>query len=1570
MTSLLLLCLCLRLISAKWINTDYLYTEPERTLSVSIPIAQTLQPLMGDTLVLPCYFRDDTVPDPGAPTIAPLSHRIKWSITTKEKTTDILVASEGIVAVNKKYTDRVQMVAYPTSTTDATIKITQLLSNESGVYRCEVMHGIEDSHDTVNVQVQGIVFHYRAITSRYTLTFEKAQAACIQNSAVIATPVQLQAAYDTGYHQCDAGWLSDQTVRYPIHDPREACYGDKYEFPGVRTYGVRDANETYDVYCFAEKMSGRVFYSTHPEKFSFAEAQAQCAKLGSKLATTGQLYLAWQAGMDECNAGWLADGSVRYPINIARPQCGGGLLGVRTVYRFINQTGYPLPESRYDAICYTDDEEEGSAIPNIFPDIQTTETTSEVVNVEMVTGSPPVLITQTSTESELIGEVETHKPPTTTADFLYVEQNVTLLPLSSPPSIIDDFVKVVTAQPDLGVEIPGENATAPVMSLTGVVFHYRLGHSRYAFTFVEAQLACQDIGAVIASPQQLQAAYEAGYHQCDAGWLIDQTVRYPIVSARKKCAGDLEDFPGVRSYGVRPASEHYDVYCYMDKPRGNVFHVSSFEGFTYDEAMAYCQAQNASLASTADLYVAWKQGFDKCRAGWLIDHSVRYPINNPSPQCGGGKPGVHTVFKFPNQTEYPDVHSKFDAYCLKVDLQLYLNETESNMTLIEEELVNLTSRTDLFMPVNPTITPPIPVEVSGSGSADLPSVASGFSGDGSASGSGEHPRGTSHKEGELSGSGLPSGSSGLGGELSGSGLPSGSSGLGGELSGSGLPSGSSGLGGEISGSGLPSESSGLGGELSGSGLPSESSGLGGELSGSGLPSEFSGLGGELSGSGLSSGSSGLEGELSGSGLSSESSGLGGELSGSGLSSGSSGIGGDYSGSGVSGDMSGSGFTDDGSGISVTFSGIDTIFSGEGSASGTLQEAGEGSAEILMFMSGLGSGFFSGDRSGSGSGSSFVSAESGSTSDFFSDLRESGSGEPSGISSGLGSSGDFSGFRGFPSGLISSGEDSGFSGLSGSGIIMVKGQWVEVSTAPTLTAQELGGSQIHFSGSGDLQGSGLSGSGVSGSGDLSGSGSGSGFPAITFLDSGLTDLIDLSSREQEASGTLIYGSGEGSGDLSGDSGLPSGDTSGASASGNIITFTDESFVEVSFRSTQNRELRKGPIEHSGRESGPFLSSGHHHTTISSEDHHPKSLLSEDPVHSIDEPTVIVPSELFSNSARPQEILPNTAQTFWKYDSVTQASTAGTTTDPAFSMQTPTVIEVPAMEKPAVDPCNPNPCGAAACSVQDGVGVCHCPPGMKEEECHVEVDVCHSNPCANGATCVEVQDAFKCLCLPSYGGDHCEIDIETCEEGWIKFQGNCYWHFSKRTVWEEAEQHCRSLGAHLVSITNQEEQVFVNSHAQDYQWIGLNDKTFENDFQWTDGSPMQYENWRPNQPDNYFNSGEDCVVMIWHENGQWNDVPCNYHLPFTCKTGPVTCGQPTELRNARWFGTKKERYQVNSIIRYQCNDGFQQRHPPVVRCMADGHWQEPQVECIPQIKRRLQKRSIRRRSAKRTSLRKHL
>ena len=45
-----------------------------------------------------------------------------------------------------------------------------------------------------------------------------------------------------------------------------------------------------------------------------------------------------------------------------------------------------------------------------------------------------------------------------------------------------------------------------------------------------------------------------------------------------------------------------------------------------------------------------------------------------------------------------------------------------------------------------------------------------------------------------------------------------------------------------------------------------------------------------------------------------------------------------------------------------------------------------------------------------------------------------------------------------------------------------------------------------------------------------------------------------------------------------------------------------------------------------------------------------------------------------------------------------------------------------------------------------------------------------------------------------------------------------------------------------------------------------------------------------------------------------------------------------------GDSRDRYPVDSIVRYQCEAGYTQRHLPVIRCMADGQWEEPHVECI--------------------------
>uniref|UniRef100_A0A8D2ZSS8 Brevican n=1 Tax=Scophthalmus maximus TaxID=52904 RepID=A0A8D2ZSS8_SCOMX len=596
------------------------------------------------------------------------------------------------------------------------------------------------------------------------------------------------------------------------------------------------------------------------------------------------------------------------------------------------------------------------------------------------------------------------------------------------------------------------------LKVKGVVFHYRDALGRYAFTFHQAQRACEATGAEIATDYQLLAAYHDGYEQCDAGWVADQSVRYPIQVPREGCYGDMDGQPGLRSYGTMDPDDLFDVYCYVEQIDGEVIHDSVRKLLSFAEAQSYCRAAGAELATTAQLYLAWSEGLDRCSPGWLSDGSVRYPIITPRVRCGGPQAGVKTLYRFSNQTGFPEPSSLHDVYCFRDNRNAPTDSPVDYMATEPEDTepdVVMLMETDEEMHLN------------------------------------------QHAE-------------------------------------------------------------------------------------------------------------------------------------------------------------------------------------------QVEREAQSVLESFPFVSHV------------------------STEEYL------------------------------------------------------------VDTHPTVTSD------------------------------------------TTESPINTTSTLDLLQPFDETS---------------------------------------------------------SPTEMSSHAQHPTAMMN---STISSKE-----------TYDVPQNTSFLPSVYNNTNFAPELELHHLPQ-----------QNNLLITGPCFS------------------------------------------------------DACLGDPCLNGGTCTDRDGQIKCLCLPSYGGNFCQTDLEQCEPGWDKFHGFCYRHFSQRLSWEVAEQHCRVLGAHLVSVMTPEEQSYINDNYKEYQWTGLNDKTIEDDFRWSDGNPLLYENWYRGQPDSYFLSGEDCVVMVWHDDGRWSDVPCNYHLAYTCKKGTSSCGPPPRVRNASVFGKPRQRYETNAVVRYHCAKGFQQRLNPLVRCRSGGMWERPQIitECF--------------------------
>ncbi|XP_062318102.1 hyaluronan and proteoglycan link protein 3 [Osmerus eperlanus] len=303
----------------------------------------------GSNVTLPCYYRYE-------PELSvPRTTRVKWSWIPANGGSSAIAPSssagetEVMVAMGNRHRSygsfRGRVRLRRAAPGDMSLVISELHLHDTGRYRCEVIDGLEDESVTVDLELRGVVFPYFSQNGRYHFNFLEAQQACERQDATLATFEQLFTAWEEGLDWCNAGWLADGTVQYPITIPREGCGGTDLS-AGLRSYGQRHRLfHRFDAFCFAASLKGTVYF-LHTNKLNFTEAVQACIKDGGQIAKVGQLYAAWRLmGLDRCDAGWLADRSVRYPIVKARTNCGPSEPGIRNF-------GFLPEDHKYNVYCY------------------------------------------------------------------------------------------------------------------------------------------------------------------------------------------------------------------------------------------------------------------------------------------------------------------------------------------------------------------------------------------------------------------------------------------------------------------------------------------------------------------------------------------------------------------------------------------------------------------------------------------------------------------------------------------------------------------------------------------------------------------------------------------------------------------------------------------------------------------------------------------------------------------------------------------------------------------------------------------------------------------------------------------------------------------------------------------------------------------------------------------------------------------------------------------------------------------------------------------------------------------
>ncbi len=181
---------------------------------------------------------------------------------------------------------------------------------------------------------------------------------------------------------------------------------------------------------------------------------------------------------------------------------------------------------------------------------------------------------------------------------------------------------------------------------------------------------------------------------------------------------------------------------------------------------------------------------------------------------------------------------------------------------------------------------------------------------------------------------------------------------------------------------------------------------------------------------------------------------------------------------------------------------------------------------------------------------------------------------------------------------------------------------------------------------------------------------------------------------------------------------------------------------------------------------------------------------------------------------------------------------------------------------------------------------------------------------GVTAEGIGDAIDGAAGSVTDGD-AEVSTPVSEDSLkaISVNGRYYKFFSTLMTWNEAEEVCRSLGGHLVTISDAAENELVRRlfvDRADYAesgtvWLGNSNSSAGGDLEWVTGEPYTYTNWKHDAQNGWYSTLNRGYM---DSNGQWGGIENvtieqEPVLGFVCEWEPDTFAIKADVNGTTSF-----------------------------------------------------------------------